>query len=166
MAKTETVLQISKFFLLDDVALVKLNAHIQFTDGVQLACLPEQGSELEIGDGCFATGWGETRGSGSDEFLKQVKQVVVMESECGSDKYNPKTQICVRNYRNTPCIGDSGGPLVCKKEDGKWYVFGATSQSTLVNGIAALCATPDLNFLFAKILDKANWIKFTIENNK
>ncbi|XP_054714964.1 plasminogen-like [Uloborus diversus] len=156
-------LAVRNYSMHDDVALVKLNAPILFTDGVQPACLPEQGTELNIGDACFTSGWGETRGSGSNELLKQTKQVVVTEKECDYEEYKPATQICLHNYKNTPCRGDSGGPLVCKRDDGRWYVFGATSLATRLNGETILCATPDDKTIFAKISDKADWIKTAID---
>ncbi|XP_054715760.1 plasminogen-like [Uloborus diversus] len=145
-----------------DMTLIKLNAPVKFTDGVQPACLPGQGWELPEGTACYTTGWGETRGTGSNVLLKQTKQVVVSEQDCDTDDINTESQICVENVGNTPCKGDSGGPLVCKIEN-KWYIFGATSRATRDNQETALCATPGISTIFSKVSDKVDWIKAMIQ---
>lgn len=45
-----------------DLALVKLNAPVSMNPHIQVACLPQLNEELTIGERCFATGWGLTRG--------------------------------------------------------------------------------------------------------
>ncbi|GFS35651.1 ovochymase-1, partial [Trichonephila inaurata madagascariensis] len=45
-----------------DIALIKLNAPVQFSDVVRPACLPSLGWDLRAGSLCYVTGWGETRG--------------------------------------------------------------------------------------------------------
>ncbi|GFV53770.1 apolipoprotein(A) [Trichonephila clavipes] len=90
------------FGVRDDIALIKLNAPVTFTDTVKPSCLPSLGWDLRPGEKCFATGWGETRGSGFSHVLKQTMQTVLSEKECDFD---PKHQICVNHpgYFNSPC---------------------------------------------------------------
>ncbi|KFM77956.1 Apolipoprotein(a), partial [Stegodyphus mimosarum] len=136
----------------DDIALIKLNAPVEFTDTVQPACLPSLGWDLQPGTQCYATGWGETRGSGFDHVLKQTVQTVLSTSECDHDTTH---QICVnhRNYFNSPCHGDSGGPLVCMLGP-RWYVMGDTSYATAGNFMGGLCAMPQNKVIFSKVSDK------------
>lgn len=44
------------------MALIKLNAPVQFNDGVRPVCLPYLGWVIPAGVRCYATGWGEMRG--------------------------------------------------------------------------------------------------------
>lgn len=46
-----------------DIALMKLKAPVKFSKGVQPVCLPQLGWDIQPGTLCYATGWGETRGT-------------------------------------------------------------------------------------------------------
>ncbi|GIY35849.1 plasminogen [Caerostris darwini] len=146
----------------DDIALIKLNAPVTFSDTVKTACLPSLGWDLQPGDQCFATGWGETRGSGFADVLKQTMQKVLSKEDC---YFDPKHQICVNHpgYYNSPCHGDSGGPLVCDI-GGRWFVMGDTSYATDGNMLSGgLCAMPSNKVMFSKVSDKIDWIKAMVE---
>ncbi|GFR00184.1 ovochymase-1 [Trichonephila clavata] len=138
-----------------DITLIKLNAPVTYNDGVQPACLPHLGWEARPGWECYATGWGETRGSGHSDVLKQVRQVILDKENC---THNEETQICVEKTFNSPCHGDSGGPLVCRLA-GQWYVLGATSFGTATNFMSGLCAMPNSKVVFSKVADKGDWIR-------
>ncbi|XP_054715759.1 chymotrypsin-like elastase family member 2B [Uloborus diversus] len=151
---------IRRFSMSDDISLIKLNAPVKFNDGVQPACIPSLGWEAEAGWNCYVTGWGESRGSGFADALKQQLQVVQPNSNCSFDK---QKQICVKEERNnSPCHGDSGGPLSCKLGD-KWFVFGAASYVTTTNMMSGLCTGPGAMTVYANVADKADWIR-TIVN--
>ncbi|KFM59567.1 Plasminogen, partial [Stegodyphus mimosarum] len=126
---------IRRYSMNDDVSLIKLNAPVKFNNGVQPACMPQLGWQLQPGTICYVTGWGESRGSGGAEFLKQSDQMVQSKQNCS---VNEHTQICVAKHQNSPCHGDSGGPLSCRLGD-KWYVFGAASWVTTTNFMTGLC---------------------------
>ncbi|XP_055930985.1 chymotrypsin-like elastase family member 2A [Argiope bruennichi] len=144
-----------------DISLIKLNAPVTFNKGVQPACLPELGWNPEPGWHCYATGWGESRGSGHAEVLKQMEQIVQPKENCS---FNEETQICVAKHQNSPCHGDSGGPLQCKLGN-KWYVFGAASFVTTSNFMKGLCTGPGAKTVYANAADKAEWIKTIIKAN-
>ncbi|XP_035223888.1 chymotrypsinogen A-like [Stegodyphus dumicola] len=139
-----------------DIALLKLSAPVQFNDAVRPVCLPSLGWDLQPGTRCYATGWGETRGTGSNDALKQVDVTIQPKTNCS---FNEQTQICVKNSKGfqSTCHGDSGGPLVCRLA-GTWYVMGATSFGTLGNFMHGLCAMPAQRTVFMKVSDKAEWI--------
>lgn len=107
----------------NNIALIELNAPIELTPSVWPACLPHLSETLVAGRQCWASGFGETRGTGYPFSLKQVEQTIVHGSKCISsysefeiDDYH---MICVinSNRSNGPCNGDSGGPLICVDKD-------------------------------------------------
>nr|XP_042910694.1 cubilin-like [Parasteatoda tepidariorum] len=142
---------------LHDITLIKLNAPVAFNDGIQPACLPQLGWEVKSGMSCYSSGWGETRGSGFDDVLKQTEQVVQGEDTC-KNVFRPPVQICVHKINNSPCHGDSGGPLSCKLGD-KWFLMGAVSYASATNFMGGLCGLPENRVVFAATADKADWIK-------
>ncbi|XP_035229811.1 chymotrypsin-like elastase family member 2B isoform X2 [Stegodyphus dumicola] len=150
---------IRRYSMNDDVSLIKLNAPVKFNDGVQPACMPSLGWQLQPGTICYVTGWGESRGSGGAEFLKQSDQMVQSKENCS---VNEHTQICVAKHQSSPCHGDSGGPLSCQLGD-KWYVFGAASWVTTTNFMSGLCTGPGAKTVYANVADKAEWIKTMID---
>lgn len=104
--------------IMNDLALIELNAPIKLSSHVWPACLPHLGETLEAGRVCMTSGFGDTRGTGHLFAQKQVRQQIIHRSECHSMNSNfdvdDYTMICVRNMLNSgPCKGDSGGPLVC-----------------------------------------------------
>ncbi|XP_054715757.1 chymotrypsin-like elastase family member 2A isoform X1 [Uloborus diversus] len=147
-----------RFSFTHDISLVKLNAPVQFNDGVQPACLPSLGTTLTPGMDCYVTGWGETRGTGGSAALKQQLQKVQSTATCS---YDVKTQICVANPKASPCHGDSGGPLACLL-GGRWFVFGATSTGTTSNMMTGLCTGPDSKTIYSNAATKADWIKTVV----
>ncbi|GIY35841.1 hypothetical protein CDAR_404281 [Caerostris darwini] len=144
----------------DDISLIRLNAPVKFNKGVQPACLPDLGWYTQPGWSCYATGWGESRGSGGSDALKQMEQVIQSKPNC---TFNEHTQICVEKPNNSPCHGDSGGPLQCRLS-GKWYVFGAASFVTTSNFVRGLCTGPAAMTVYANTADKAEWIRTIINN--
>ncbi|GFY39871.1 plasminogen [Trichonephila inaurata madagascariensis] len=149
---------IRRYTFTHDISLIKLNAPVTFNKGVQPACLAQLGWKAQPGWSCYATGWGETRGSGGADSLKQMEQIVQPLQNCS---YNEQTQICVEKPQNSPCHGDSGGPLQCRLGD-KFFVFGAASFVTTTNFMSGLCTGPGAMTVYANSADKADWIKTII----
>lgn len=151
-----------EFNIKEDITLIKLSAPVRFTDKVQPVCLPEKDMIIPIGTECFATGWGQTRGSGSNDALKQTKLFIQNENSCdfGFNDYNDTTMICAgmaKGYHG-PCHGDSGGPLVCKMNQ-KWIIAGLASYITESNYEAALCAVPNIPTSFTRVSFYRDWIE-------
>lgn len=108
--------------LTNDFVLIELNAPVLLNNNVWPACLPHLAEPVVAGRECFASGFGDTRGSGSSFKLKQAKQTIVHGSQCHSNysdfHIDDYTMICVKNVPvNGPCNGDSGGPLLCVDKD-------------------------------------------------
>ncbi|CAL1295658.1 unnamed protein product [Larinioides sclopetarius] len=147
--------------LTHDIALIKLNAPVEFSEKVKPACIPEQSYQLKTGTKCMATGWGTTRGTGQSHVLKEVDLWIEAASTCEGEfgPINDKTMICVSNRdgQQDVCHGDSGGPLVCEY-NGKWHIMGATSHGTAGNMEGGLCALSGSFTVYSKVSDKVNWI--------
>ncbi|RWS00638.1 CUB and LDL domains-containing trypsin-like serine peptidase 1 protein, partial [Dinothrombium tinctorium] len=148
----------------NDFALIRLSSPVRITDQVQPICLPPQGSELPLHSKCFATGWGATKGTGSSGLLKQLDVYV----ENGNDlcktslmESYPNTKICIssRNRAAGVCSGDSGGPLVCKENDGKWYLRGIASHTSIGTSVGPVCGVFGFGESYAKVSLKVNWIE-------
>jgi len=150
----------------EDFAIMKLNAPVTFTDQVRPACLPAQGFELKTDTKCMATGWGLTRGTGSNDVLKEIEFTVRNGKDCDNDMapLNNKTGICVssRKENQDVCHGDSGGPLVCKI-NGEWQVMGATSRGTRGTFDQGLCGITGSYTIYSKVSDKIEWINKMID---
>lgn len=104
--------------MINDIAIVELNAPVELTHSVMPACLPHHSETIRAGRECFTSGYGDTRGSGSVFVLKSVMQTVQTAHECRSiyRKFYMEdyTMICaISGLGSGPCNGDSGGPLIC-----------------------------------------------------
>ncbi|XP_043942860.1 serine protease 27-like [Protopterus annectens] len=125
-----------------DIALLKLDVNVTFTDYILPVCLP--GSSFQFPDGllCWVTGWGATQSGGSlpsPQTLQEVQVPIINQPQCDclyhvNTDYPQRTQlvamnsICAGYIRGVKdsCQGDSGGPLVCK--GGKtWILAGLVS---------------------------------------
>ncbi|XP_055939285.1 chymotrypsin-like protease CTRL-1 [Argiope bruennichi] len=148
---------IQNYKLLDDVSLIRLNAPVQLNAGVHPACLPTFGHNPLPGWHCYATGWGETRGTGSSHALKQTLQIAQPREKCQVS--NELSQVCVGNTGLSACHGDSGGPLQCQISD-RWFVMGAASYVTTSDlNNRGLCAGPGAHTVYATTALKLDWIK-------
>ncbi|XP_031516400.1 chymotrypsin-C-like [Papio anubis] len=119
--------------VLNDIALIKLAEHVELSDTIQVACLPEKDSLLPNDYPCYVTGWGRlwTNGPIADE-LQQGLQRVVDHATCSRIDWwgfmVTETMVCAGGDGIiSACSGDSGGPLNCQLENGSWEVFGIVS---------------------------------------
>ncbi|XP_054707183.1 chymotrypsin B-like [Uloborus diversus] len=165
---TEQFVKDGIFDIVHDLVLIKLNAPVVISPHVKPACLPELNEELKVGQKCYATGWGITRGSGSTDVLKQSLHPIQTARACDNifQEFFNTSMICAGPSRDRSgvCHGDSGGPLVCQKGD-KWYVYGATSFVTDANWVNGLCGMFDTPTAFNKLSVKMEWVKSLIEKS-
>lgn len=147
---------------MNDIAILQLNAPVQITDFVNPVCLATD-DDLKQGDyDCYVTGWGDTKGTGFTNSLKQLPVQIVDAQECQieSNSKDFESQVCIKakNEGNGPCSGDSGGPLVCKI-DKNWHLFGVTSRGLLYSLVEPLCGVKNGATLYSSILTKKTWIQ-------
>ncbi|XP_054716643.1 transmembrane protease serine 12-like [Uloborus diversus] len=149
-----------QFDIVNDVALIKLNAPVKYTKYVKPICLP---TKLSSSSDCYAIGWGNTRGSGSSHSLKQALHPIQNAIHCQKlvgNQFVPQTMICAGSLErlNGVCHGDSGGPLLCK-ENNKWTVAGVASYVTAGTGTMGLCGLKENPSVFNRIDVKLAWIQ-------
>ncbi|XP_042306539.1 plasminogen [Sceloporus undulatus] len=146
-----------------DIALLKLSSPLLITDEVIPACLPPANSMVAGGSECYVTGWGETKGTGGDGFLKETGFPVIENKVCNRPEFlNGRvrtTELCAGNIDGgtDSCQGDSGGPLVCT-EQGKYVLQGVTSW-----GLG--CAQPMKPGVYVRVSRFISWIERTMKEN-
>ncbi|XP_062980539.1 plasminogen [Elgaria multicarinata webbii] len=145
-----------------DLALLKLSSPLLITNEVIPACLPPVNSVVPGGSECFVTGWGDTKGTGGDGFLKETGFPVIENKVCNRPEFlNGRvrtTELCAGNIDGgtDSCQGDSGGPLVCE-EQGRYVLHGVTSW-----GLG--CAEPMKPGVYLRTSRYITWINSTIES--
>jgi len=111
----------------NDIALLKLQDQLTFTDTISPACV-NLGDDPTTGDIIAVTGWGTLSSGGSSSATLQEVAVPV-DDTCGN--YSPASitdaMICAGEGGVDSCQGDSGGPLIEKKSDNKYYLVGIVS---------------------------------------
>ncbi|XP_028671472.2 serine protease 27-like [Erpetoichthys calabaricus] len=123
----------------NDIALLQLDAPVNYTELILPVCLPTQNSTFSAQDNCWVTGWGNIREGvllPSPGILQQVKVPIVSNADCNV-MYQGETVILsdmtCTGYPvggKDPCQGDSGGPLVCQSStNGSWILAGIVSFS-------------------------------------
>jgi len=124
----------------NDIAILKLEKPLVFSDKIQPIELAERGERLKIGTICNVAGWGAVTKAIQDgwpTFPKVLQEADVKIVDCEKSKigYNSTTQYCERGLhdRGHACDGDSGGALVCKKGD-KLVQYGIVSFGTTAKG--------------------------------
>uniref|UniRef100_A0A8C0C1G9 Peptidase S1 domain-containing protein n=1 Tax=Buteo japonicus TaxID=224669 RepID=A0A8C0C1G9_9AVES len=120
----------------NDVALMKLETPLSFTDTVRPVCLPNPGMMFQPDQQCWISGWGaEYQGGKTSNNLNYAMVPLIEHSRCNSVYiYNGMilpTMICAGYLAGgiDSCQGDSGGPLVTNKNS-VWWLVGDTSWGT------------------------------------
>lgn len=120
----------------NDFSLIELNTRAPENDCIGTVCVPEA-SDGDIGGGvdCWITGWGTLETNGNQpRYLQEAKVTTLTNAACikqyGSSIHS--SMICAQGRDSLgqvtdACQGDSGGPMVCRRQDGKYYLEGATS---------------------------------------
>nr|XP_014432687.1 transmembrane protease serine 2 isoform X1 [Pelodiscus sinensis] len=117
----------------NDIALMKLQTPLRFTDTVGPVCLPNPGMLFQSNQECWISGWGAVQQGGkSSDVLNAVMVPLIDHNTCNSATvYNGlvlPTMICAGYLKGgkDSCQGDSGGPLVTEKNS-VWWLVGDTS---------------------------------------
>ncbi|KAK9530454.1 hypothetical protein VZT92_011953 [Zoarces viviparus] len=142
----------------NDIALVKLQSPVIFTDYIRPVCLASNSSQFHTSTPCWATGWGRL---GKDErlpafdSLQEVQIPVVGEKQCRCNyrPFNAKItdeMICAGEENKGACQGDSGGPLQCKQAS-RWIQGGITS-------FGVPCARAGFPEVYARVSQFQTWI--------
>ncbi|CAF1063533.1 unnamed protein product [Brachionus calyciflorus] len=139
-----------------DIALMKLQEPVEFTDEISPICLPAQNENFAtLGAKGYVTGWGETQGTGPAYLLRQATITVKKNKECGASSDN---MLCAGD--KTPelhdsCQGDSGGPFFMKVKS-NYFLVGIVSWGYDCNGAG----------VYTKVSNFVDWIHSVAFNNK
>ncbi|XP_069841077.1 transmembrane protease serine 9-like [Dendropsophus ebraccatus] len=151
-----------------DIALVKLDSPVTYTDYILPICLPSSSSAtFPCGMECWVTGWGHVDyGVELPEPLTLQKVAVPLIDHQTCDQWyhinyeNSSSEIIVSDTMicaghsyggKDSCQGDSGGPLVCKV-NGVWYQPGVVSWGDE-------CARPDRPGVYTLVSVYHSWIQ-------
>lgn len=115
-----------------DIALLKLEPAMNYTDFQRPICLPSKGDRNVVHTECWVTGWGYTKSRDEvQSTLQKAKVPLVSNEECQTRyrKHKITNKVICAGYKEggkDTCKGDSGGPLSCK-HNGVWHLVGITS---------------------------------------
>ncbi|XP_029363540.1 transmembrane protease serine 9-like [Echeneis naucrates] len=150
----------------NDIALLRLNSAVTFTNFIRPVCLAASNSTFFNGTDSWVTGWGNI-GSGVPlpfpQSLMEVEVPVVGNRQCNC-LYGVGTitdnMICaglLAGGRDS-CQGDSGGPMV-SKQGSVWVQSGIVSF-----GVG--CAEPNFPGVYARVSQYQSWISSIITTNQ
>ncbi|XP_060930795.1 chymotrypsin-like elastase family member 2A [Limanda limanda] len=147
------------FFIRNDIALIKLETPVSFSDSIMAACLPAAGFLLAHNEPCYVTGWGRiSTGGPIADILQQALLPVVDHATCTKPDWwgsqVKDTMVCAGGDGVVSgCNGDSGGPLNCRGADGTWGVHGIVSF-----GSGLSCNFPKKPTVFTQVSSYSDWI--------
>lgn len=124
----------------NDVAILRLEHPLIFSDYIQPICLPTKGQPLVEGTICIVTGWGNTAYYGhQSEVLREAQVPILSNTACNQPEYYnqhiTQSMVCAGYPHGgvDACQGDSGGPLVCRDHRSnrtRWRLGGVVSWGT------------------------------------
>uniref|UniRef100_A0A8C4UW30 Transmembrane protease serine 5 n=1 Tax=Falco tinnunculus TaxID=100819 RepID=A0A8C4UW30_FALTI len=146
-----------------DIALLKLQVPLNFSDAVRAVCLPPAQQDLFQGTRCWVSGWGYTRPDQAQvtETLKEALVPLIGTKRCNSScMYAGELtarMLCAGYLHGKidACQGDSGGPLVCQDE-AAWRLVGIVSWG---QG----CAEPNHPGVYTNVAQLLPWIHHVTE---
>ncbi|XP_059125007.1 transmembrane protease serine 4 [Peromyscus eremicus] len=140
-----------------DIALVKLQSPLTFSDTIRPICLPFYDEELIPATPLWVIGWGFTEQNGGEmsDVLLQASVQVIDSTRCNAeDAYQGEVteeMLCAGIPQGgvDTCQGDSGGPLMYHSD--QWQVVGIVSWG---HG----CGSPSTPGVYTKVTAYLNWV--------
>ncbi|XP_035779920.1 CLIP domain-containing serine protease 14D-like [Anopheles albimanus] len=146
---------------INDIALIRLDRDVTFSEMVHPVCLPTTASERNASNEtglAYSSGWGRTVAMLRSDRKQKIVMHIKNHTDC-SAAYEPfgvelqATQLCVADSGNLDaCRGDSGGPLM-REIDGAWYLLGLASFGLKT------CSTNKVPDVYTKVPDYTTWIQ-------
>uniref|UniRef100_A0A8C5L3R9 Serine protease 22 n=1 Tax=Jaculus jaculus TaxID=51337 RepID=A0A8C5L3R9_JACJA len=150
-----------------DIALVRLEHPIQYSERILPICLPDSSVRLPPNTNCWIAGWGSVH-DGVPLALPQTLQklkVPIIDSEVCSRLYwrgagqeaITEDMLCAGYLEGErdACLGDSGGPLMCQV-DGAWLLVGIISWG---EG----CAERNRPGVYTSLLAHRSWVQRVVQ---
>ncbi|XP_076330438.1 proclotting enzyme-like isoform X3 [Tachypleus tridentatus] len=145
----------------NDIAILKLDGTVSFTDKIHPICLPytmfrNENLVLKV---AYVAGWGKTETEEQPSpVLREIGIPIWEQSHCRQayKKYLNVTneQMCAGygdGKRNT-CVGDSGGPLMISSKNLNFYLIGIVSFGNFE------CASPGFPGVYTRVAFYLDWI--------
>lgn len=151
----------------NDIALIRLETSVTYTDYVRPICLPQTSNEtFESHIECYTSGWGGLDDQARDfpDRLQEAKMHLINDDVCAADsdiaRYGLYEDIMLcAGYTHghvTICSGDSGGPLVCRGRDNVWTLVGVVSWGPVTAFIDCMGIS-----VYAQVTAYLDWIYST-----
>ncbi|KAL1021270.1 hypothetical protein UPYG_G00010980 [Umbra pygmaea] len=150
----------------NDIALIKLETPVSFSDSIMAACLPDSDFVLPHNAPCYVTGWGRLYTGGPlADVLQQALLPVVSHANCTKPDWwgslVTTSMVCAGGAGDlASCNGDSGGPLNCQNSDGSWDVHGVVSFGSSMG-----CNYPKKPSVFTRVSSYIPWINKVMTTN-
>ncbi|KAF5271711.1 hypothetical protein FQA39_LY08034 [Lamprigera yunnana] len=144
-----------------DIALVRLQREVEFTDFIRPICLPFDLNIEYPGINMTVAGWGRTENRSQSAVKLKVNVPVKQQSECiqtyKQANVNLRSgQICAGGIKGKDsCTGDSGGPLMhadLTKPELNYYITGIVSFGP------TNCGLQNWPGIYTKVIDYLPWI--------
>ncbi|KAJ0058437.1 hypothetical protein NL108_014636, partial [Boleophthalmus pectinirostris] len=149
----------------NDMALLKMESSVTFTNYIRPVCLAAPESTLYAGTNVWVTGWGSVAFGvplPSPQNLMEVKVPIVGNRKCfcayGSGITDNMLCAGLDEGGKDSCQGDSGGPLV-RKQSGIWIQAGVVS-------FGEGCAEAGKPGVYARVSRYQSWILSYITENQ
>lgn len=110
----------------NNIALLRLNQSVVFTDQLRRICLPFNLPELHVNTPLTLSGWGMGYLGFNKEYGKRAISIPLWDSaKCMADQ----EQICAGYHGNNWCDNDPGSPLMFQFQNGRMILEGILSHS-------------------------------------
>ncbi|XP_013788694.1 proclotting enzyme-like [Limulus polyphemus] len=153
----------------NDIAILKLDGRVTFTDRIHPICLPYmmlRNEDLTTRD-AFAAGWGKTSSNpyidSYSPVLREIRVAIWKHKHCveaynRNETYITETNMCAGygDGDKNACVGDSGGPLMMTGSDKNFYLVGIVSFGD------AKCDAPGFPAVYTRVLSFLNWIALNL----
>nr|2OLG_A Chain A, Pro-phenoloxidase activating enzyme-I [Holotrichia diomphalia] len=144
-----------------DIALIRLNRQVEFTNYIRPVCLPQPNEEVQVGQRLTVVGWGRTE-TGQYSTIKQKLAVPVVHAEQCAKTFGAagvrvrSSQLCAGGEKaKDSCGGDSGGPLLAERANQQFFLEGLVS-------FGATCGTEGWPGIYTKVGKYRDWIEGNI----
>ncbi|RWS25653.1 Clotting factor B-like protein, partial [Leptotrombidium deliense] len=159
-------------FHYNDIAIVRIEESIQFTDKVRPICLPFH-RKIHSNSAVIVTGYGSTEFGGKRSEVLLAADLNVVSNESCNKSYSvlesktisrgiTKQMMCAgsEDGKNDACQSDSGSPLVFyDTQKQRWYIVGIVS-------FGHRCADPKFPGVYTKVAHYIHWILHVVDLRK
>lgn len=154
----------------NDLALLRLNESVEWSENIRPICLPESVEETYQGETGWVTGWGMLFAGGPfPPVMKEIDLPIMTNAACekefraaGYRENIAPTMMCAgySDGRKDTCEGDSGGPLAVLRDSGARYEL----AGVLSWGIG--CGERNQPGVYTRVTSYRDWITSIIKEKK